>query len=148
MPYRRINADVTEGEMRRLRDQGLSNAEIAASLGISYASVLRYIGKQNERHSPAGWAQDQPKHVNKAAEPVAKEARKIKLNIIRERVAVDGTNTYVELRYEIETAIIFRCGEHITIPLCDLPNIIKSLGDIALHADEIIRNKEATNETN
>lgn len=31
-----------------MREQGMSNKEIASALGISYVTVLRYIGKQPE----------------------------------------------------------------------------------------------------
>ena len=37
---------VTAAEMLELRDQGLSNHDIAKSLDISYQTVIRYIGKQ------------------------------------------------------------------------------------------------------
>lgn len=45
----RRKIDVTAGEMLALRELGLSNHDIAASLDISIATVLRYIGKQDGR---------------------------------------------------------------------------------------------------
>lgn len=38
---------VTADEMLQLREQGLSNHDIAKSLDISYATVVRYIGRQD-----------------------------------------------------------------------------------------------------
>lgn len=38
--------NVTASEMMELRNQGMSNYDIAKSLDISYATVLRCIGKQ------------------------------------------------------------------------------------------------------
>lgn len=43
---KKIN-DISVGEMLRLRDEGLSNKDIANVLDIHYATVLRWIGKQN-----------------------------------------------------------------------------------------------------
>lgn len=45
----RRKIDVTAGEMLALREQGMSNHDIAASLDISIATVRRYIGKQGGR---------------------------------------------------------------------------------------------------
>lgn len=45
----RRKIDVTVGEMLTLREQGLSNHDIARSLDISVQTVRRYIGKQNGR---------------------------------------------------------------------------------------------------
>lgn len=45
----RRKIDVTAGEMLELREQGLSNHDIARSLDISYETVRRYIGNQNGR---------------------------------------------------------------------------------------------------
>lgn len=42
----RRKLDVTASDMLALREQGLSNHDIAASLDISIATVRRYIGKQ------------------------------------------------------------------------------------------------------
>lgn len=45
----RRKIDVTAGEMLALREQGMSNHDIAASLDISIATVRRYIGRQDGR---------------------------------------------------------------------------------------------------
>jgi hypothetical protein len=42
----RKKCDVTASEMLEMRNQGLSNRDIANCLDISYATVLKYIGKQ------------------------------------------------------------------------------------------------------
>ena len=43
----RRKIDVTPAEMLALREQGLSNHDVAASLDISVNTVRRYIGSQN-----------------------------------------------------------------------------------------------------
>ena len=45
----RRKIDVTVGEILTLREQGLSNRDIARSLDISVQTVRRYIGKQDGR---------------------------------------------------------------------------------------------------
>lgn len=45
----RRKIDVTASEMLALREQGMSNHDIAASLDISIATVRRYIGRQDGR---------------------------------------------------------------------------------------------------
>lgn len=46
---KKITSEVSINEMLELRKQGMSNKDIARALEISYASVLRHIGKQPER---------------------------------------------------------------------------------------------------
>lgn len=41
--------DITASEMLEMREQGLSNHDIAKSLDISYATVCRYIGRAPKR---------------------------------------------------------------------------------------------------
>lgn len=42
---RRLSKDVSSQEMRELRAQGLTNKKIAERLGVSVATIYRYIGK-------------------------------------------------------------------------------------------------------
>lgn len=67
----RKKLDITAAEMRELREQGFSNHDIAKMLDISYATVLRYIGKQNCRMERlAAFAEDEPcKTAEKQDEP-------------------------------------------------------------------------------
>lgn len=48
-PLRRLGQDVDIHTMYHMRDQGMSNKEIAQALGVSYATVYKYIGKQERR---------------------------------------------------------------------------------------------------
>lgn len=45
----RRKIDVTPSEMLEMRAEGMSNHDIAKSLDISYATVVKYIGKQGGR---------------------------------------------------------------------------------------------------
>ena len=46
---RRIMSEISINEMLELRKQGMSNRDIAESLGIHYSTVLAHIGKQGCR---------------------------------------------------------------------------------------------------
>lgn len=52
-PLRRLGQDVDIHTMYHMRDQGMSNKEIAQALGVSYATVYKYIGKQERRGGTA-----------------------------------------------------------------------------------------------
>lgn len=43
---RKLTDDVDLSTMRTMRDRGMSNTQISRSLGVSYATVWRYLGKQ------------------------------------------------------------------------------------------------------
>ena len=77
---------------------------------------------------------------HQAGEPRAR--RLSNLNITMERFGIVGTGMEMDLRYAEATATLWGNGD-ITIPFDQLPVLIAALGDIALHADEIIRDKEA-----
>ena len=51
---------VTPEEMLELREQGLSNHDIAKLLDISYQTVVRYIGKQGRRMEGLAAFKDTP----------------------------------------------------------------------------------------
>lgn len=58
----RRKLDVTASDMLALREQGLSNHDIAASLDISIATVRRYIGKQCGHMEGLAAFKDSPPH--------------------------------------------------------------------------------------
>lgn len=48
-PNRRLSKDVDMTTLYSMRNQGMSNQEIADTLGVSYMTILRYIGKNPNR---------------------------------------------------------------------------------------------------
>lgn len=48
-PNRRLSKDIDMTTLYSMRDQGMSNQEIADTLGVSYMTILRYIGKNPNR---------------------------------------------------------------------------------------------------
>ena len=65
---RKTIQDITVAEMKKMRESGMTNQEIAASLEISYQSVLRHIGQQPSeyRGTSARWATTKPEHASGA----------------------------------------------------------------------------------
>ena len=96
---------VSTSEMLQLREQGLSNRDIANVLEISYPTVCRYIGEQG-RHMeslaafrPTPKAEELPK-VEEARKPVDT------LKIMREAVkSADGTFT-AEIDYDCKMLMV------------------------------------------
>lgn len=57
----RQRVGITPAEMLTMREEGLSNRDIANILDISYATVVRYIGKQGCRMDSLAAFKDAPK---------------------------------------------------------------------------------------
>lgn len=57
--YRKVC--VTPAEMLTMREEGMSNHDIAKSLDVSYQTVVRYIGKQGKRIGGLAAFRDEPK---------------------------------------------------------------------------------------
>ena len=65
---RSLLKDVSMDELYAMRNAGMTNADIAKSLGVSYETVLKHIGKQPGRGSKlAGFV---PVDLGERAEPV------------------------------------------------------------------------------
>jgi hypothetical protein len=62
---------VTASEMRTMRENGMSNRDIANTLDISYSTVVHYIGKQGRRmDSLEAFRDTHPKKATAKEEPV------------------------------------------------------------------------------
>lgn len=62
---------VTASEMRTMRENGMSNRDIANTLDISYSTVVHYIGKQGRRmDSLEAFRDTPPKKATAKEEPV------------------------------------------------------------------------------
>ncbi len=65
---------VTKSEMMALREQGMSNHDIAKSLDISYQTVLRYIGKQDGHMEGLAGFRDAPQKKTTVKQEAAADA--------------------------------------------------------------------------
>ena len=93
---------VTKNEMLKLREQGLSNVDIANVLEISRATVFRYIGKQGGRmENLAAFNEPKVKNVEIPTEEQNPSPRAVdSLEMVYE-VVKSGDGTFrAELDYE------------------------------------------------
>lgn len=86
--------EVTKGEMLRMREQGLSNRDIAKCLDIHYATVYNYIGPQGGRmenlaafNEPKPQKVETPKEETKAT-PKAIDSLEMVYEVLK---SADGT---------------------------------------------------------
>lgn len=102
---------VSKSEMLHMREQGLSNKDIANLLEISYATVLRYIGPQSEHmdglaafSEPKTEKVETPKEEVKTA-PKAVDSLEMVYEIVK---SADGTFR-ADVDYEEKTVSVLDC---------------------------------------
>ena len=83
----RRKLDVTASEMLELRRQGYTNKEIAEQLEVAYATVWRYIGKEDERK---GRVTCEVSRIDVADTFREQEKALPKVEVISETIAVNG----------------------------------------------------------
>lgn len=99
---RKLN-DITKGEMLRMREQGLSNRDIAKCLDIHYATVYNYIGKQGGRmENLAAFDEPKPKEVETPKEETKTYPKAVdSLGVVAETVrSADGVYQ-AQIEYEL-----------------------------------------------
>lgn len=82
---RKLLDDVSMQELYGMREQGLSNTEIAERLDCSYVTVLRYMGKSDNRRERRAIT---PKPVKESKTKMGA------LDVISVQVTLKGVNTY------------------------------------------------------
>lgn len=100
MAYHKLG--ISKSEMLQLREQGLSNRDIAKVLDIHFATVYKYIGPQNGRmENLAAFNDPKPKEVETPKEEQKPSPRAVdSLEMVYEIVkSADGTYR-AELDYE------------------------------------------------
>lgn len=116
---------VTAAEMLQLREQGISNHDIAKLLDISYQTVLRYIGGQDGKMERLAAFKDSP--------PPKKEQEAVKPMIPKyEPKPAEETfhlGTFrVTLCHDDQAVIIFPPGNHsFLVNYNELPDLVQFL---------------------
>lgn len=121
----RRKIDVTADEMLHLRENGLSNYDIAKSLDISVSTVKRYIGNQGCRMERlAAFADSKPKpKIKEAAEmPVIP---KYEPKPVLERYCI-GCNLIELNGHDRSVTITGDCGE-IIMTYGEIPDLVQFL---------------------
>lgn len=105
---RKHEAEVRTSVAKILRERNMSNSEIAKVLGVSYATVWKYLGKQPSRNY--GGCYTKPKNQRKPElEKKTKPSRKgdsQKVVPLTIEARLDATNTKLERLVEVMEAFI------------------------------------------
>lgn len=116
---------VTPSEMLRMREDGMSNRDIAKSLDISYQTVLRYIGKQGRHMESLAGFRDAPVNKKEAKE-MATVMPKYNPKPVKEVFAIEGEKITLNSHDKI-LQIDGMCNSATAIPYKDLPKILEFL---------------------
>ncbi len=100
MAYHKLG--ISKSEMLQLREQGLSNRDIAKVLDIHFATVYKYIGPQNERmENLAAFNEPKPKEVETPKEEQKPSPKAVdSLEMVYEIVKSAEGQFRAELDYE------------------------------------------------
>lgn len=112
---------VTAAEMLQMREDGLSNHDIAKALDISYATVRKYIGKQGGRMEGLAAFKDKPTKKAVPEEPTVPEIPVYEPMPCEETYKVAGERIYID--QETRTVTIRDVG----LSFYDIPDIVQFL---------------------
>lgn len=140
---KRLSREVTIQEMLSMREQGMTNSDIAASLECHYQTVLKYIGKQ-----PAGFEQmaafRRPLEKQQAfPEPTAPQAVGIADQFhvaVSKETATLGTLA-VQIDYAGETVEI---NGELMFPFSELPDFTADIVKLAGYIQKRTERKSPT----
>lgn len=136
---KKLRDDINEAELLSMRDEGMSNQEIAESLDVSYATVLRLIGKQplGMRGSVKNRSVIEPAQKKRELEeePIIPAC----LAVTVKRLTVEGELARYELSSNVEDIMInFKHdNECVLVKKEQIPALIKELQAIQRHLSEI-----------
>lgn len=120
----RKKCDVTASEMLEMRNQGLSNKDIANCLDISHATVLKYIGKQG-RHMDNLAAFADPHRKKKEVKEDMPMIPKYEPKPVLERFVVGGCDIIMDT--ERREITISSCGGEVLAAYDDIPDLVQFL---------------------
>lgn len=124
---RRISDDVSIGEMLKMREQGMTNHDIAKSLGCNYVTILRYIGKQPKGLDRIKAFTEEPA---KPVQEISSEKRwKPRLKVEHETVSAYGITAEIDYSCEsVKTAI--------DISFSAIPDLVSMALELARRIEE------------
>lgn len=147
MRGRSILDDVTIDELLQMREQGMTNAEIADALDVGVNTVVRYIGKQ-----PKGlrkpYERKEPRPVEPKHEETAPTACLVVQNREIELHGLHGKYTVSCKEREVLASVNIFEDMDVVISLDDIENIVKKLGEISAELQAIARKVNELNVSN
>ena len=121
MAYKKIG--VTATEMLRLREQGLSNKDIANLLEISDLTVRRYIGPQGKRmEHMAAFAESKPKAVATEAPVETPEIKRAVDEIVVRSESVSSKSGKLKADIDYNNCSVIICDD-ILFTFDELPEL-------------------------
>ena len=130
--------DMSKTELLAMREQGMSNQEIADAVGVHYGTILNLIGKQ-----PKGMRKPYTRRCNSSGagggDAVHEETHEACLTIKRPAIEICGRKWKYRANVGQNMIEVFTAPDVIpmTVDIEDLPQIIKELQAIARNADKI-----------
>lgn len=113
---------VTADEMLRMREQGMSNHDIAKSLDVSIATVKRYIGAQGRRMERYAAFADPKPEPKKNETPVIP---KYEPKPVFERFVIGDCE--ITMDADIREISISSCGGEFIAAYDEIPNLVQFL---------------------
>ena len=135
-----LGKEISKDEILRMRENGMTNTDIANAIGVSYATVYRWLGKQppapkvTRSYQPA--IQDKEPRVPEPEAALVVENRQIKLSGLFASYNVHAREKMVDVILEGETTAF-------SIKLEDLDILIRELVAIQRKTDDIRVGNEA-----
>ena len=135
-----LHKDLSQSELLSMREQGMSNAEIAEALGVGYQTILRNIGKQPRevrRNSARGGATVKPDFLEKRLN-IPEEAPVACLAVEKSELFLTGAVARYRLDADRESiTIINEAGEeHWAFETSNLDQFIRELQAIARNIED------------
>lgn len=135
-----ITSEIFQNELLHLREDGMSNAEIAKSLDISYATVLRLIGKQ-----PSGMRRPSPNtgFVTPVPKPACKEEELEACLLVASReIQLSGDFGEYVLNSGNQTVSIAAGEGSLSVPFGQIDVLINELSAIKRNISDVVRGNE------
>ena len=124
---RRISDDVSIGEMLKMREQGMTNHDIAKSLGCNYVTILKYIGKQPKGLDRiAAFTEEPAKPI-----PEVPNGKRWKPNLKVEHETVSAYGITAEIDYSCESV-----KTAIDISFSAIPDLVSMALELARRIEE------------
>ena len=126
--------DMDRAELLKMREQGMSNQEIADALSVHYSTVLNLIGKQ-----PRGIRSSRNYIGYCGIAPKEEEAHEACLTIKRPAMEICGNKWKYRASVGQNMIEVFTAPDvmPVTVDVEDLPQIIKELQAIVRNAEKI-----------
>lgn len=117
---------VTAAEMLTMRENGMSNHDIAKALDISLPTVIRYIGRQDGRMEGLAAFRDAPPKKKDAMVQCEVDSKKYDPNPVLERYEIGGVQVDLNVKDQAVTIRMAYSGE-VKLSFGSVPDLVQFL---------------------